>query len=69
MLFDKNIEPGCAYCSYGAALGADEIICAKRGIMNGFGSCGRFRYEPTKRVPRVLSKLDTAGFSEEDFSI
>jgi len=69
MLFDRKIEPGCAYCSFSAALGADEIACVKRGIMNGYGSCGGFRYEPTKRMPRSLPDLKIRGLSEEDFVI
>ena len=69
MLFDRNIEPSCAYCSYGTNLGDDEIACTKRGIMAVFGNCGAFRYEPTKRVPEVRPKLVVSGFTEEDFSL
>ena len=67
MLFDNNIEPSCAYCRYSTALGHDEIACVRRGIMAGSGSCGSFRYEPTKRVPELMPKLNLSGLSEEDF--
>ena len=69
MLFDINIEPGCKYCCYGTALDDDEIICIKRGVMAGHGSCSAFRYEPTKRVPEALPNLDDSELSEDDFSI
>jgi len=69
MLFDRRIEPGCAYCSFGALLGENEVACIKRGIMYGYGSCGGFSYEPTKRVPRSLPDLKIKGLSEEDFTL
>jgi hypothetical protein len=69
MLFDRNIEPSCAYCRYGEALGYDEYACSKRGIMAGSGSCGTFRYEPTKREPEPLPNLRASGLSEEDFAL
>ena len=69
MLFNVDIEPSCLYCYYGTKLDADEIICIKRGIMAGSGSCSAFRYEPTKRVPEALPRLDDSGLSEDDFSL
>jgi len=68
MLFDRNIEPSCAYCRFGEALGYDEYACSKRGIMSGFGFCGTFRYEPTKRVPQPLPSLKVPELSDEDFT-
>jgi len=67
MLFDRNIDPCCAYCRHGTDLGCGIVACIKRGIMTGIGSCGAFRYEPTKRVPEVMPTLKTAGLSKEDF--
>jgi len=67
MLFDKNIEPRCAYCSHGTDLRYDTIACTKRGIMASYGSCGAFRYEPTKRVPEAAPDFKLTEFSEEDF--
>jgi len=69
MLFDPNIEPGCEYCRNGTALGQNEIACIKHGIMFSHGSCGAFRYEPTKRVPPVLPGFDISKFSDEDFAL
>ena len=69
MLFDRNIEPCCMYCRYAAALGYNEVACVRRGIMDVAGSCGSFRYEPTKRVPVPAPSVDATGLTEEDFAI
>ena len=69
MLFNRNIEPSCSYCRFAAALGHDEYACSKRGIMSGLGSCGSFRYEPTKRQPESRRNLKDSGFTAEDFSL
>ena len=53
MLFDRNIEPSCAYCRHGTDVGCGVIVCIKRGIMAVYGYCGAFSYEPTKRIPDV----------------
>ena len=69
MLFDRNIEPSCAYCRYSTALGRNEYACVKNGVMGGDGFCGAFRYEPIKRVPPVLPSVYQAILSDEDFRL
>ena len=69
MLFDRNIEPSCTYCSHSTDIGRGEIICTKHGIMARSGYCGSFRYEPIKRVPYVAPRINTKGMNEKDFSI
>ena len=69
MLFDRDIEPNCAYCRYSSSLGTDEVVCVRRGIMSGSGSCGAFNYEPTKRAPGALYKLKQTELTEDDFII
>jgi len=69
MLFDRSITPSCAYCGFGEALGYDEYACSKRGIVSGFGHCGTFRYEPTKRIPQPAQSLKAAELSDEDFTL
>ena len=69
MLIDKRIQPYCAYCKYGTALGKGEVVCIKRGIMESFGSCKAFRYEPTKREPERLPVVVVSDYTEEDFKI
>ena len=69
MLFDRDIDPSCVYCRYSTVLGHEEIACIRRGIMKSYGSCGSFRYEPTKRVPEHMPALNASGLTEEDFAI
>jgi len=69
MLFDRNIEPSCTYCSHSTDIGRGEIVCVRHGIMAGSGYCGAFRYEPTKRVPQVFPGIKTKGLSQKDFAL
>lgn len=69
MLFSRDIEPRCAYCDRGAPLGEGRIACPKRGIVSPEGHCGRFRYDPLRRVPPRPAALDTSRFDREDFTL
>ncbi len=69
MLFQKKIEPRCAYCAKGAPLDGDNILCAKKGVVAPGGKCGSFRYDPLKRVPPRPAALDTSKLKNEDFSL
>ncbi|MCL2408974.1 MAG: hypothetical protein FWC96_05085 [Oscillospiraceae bacterium] len=69
MLFDSNIEPSCTYCRYGEDLGHGEVACRKRGIMASHGYCVHFTYEPTKRMPHIGPRFNSAGYTKEDFSL
>ena len=67
MLFEKDIEPRCAYCKRGSLLGEDQVMCLKRGIMSAAGSCRAFRYDPLKRVPPKPLHPDFSKLRDEDF--
>ena len=54
MLFEKDIEPRCAYCKRGSLLGEDQVMCLKRGIMSAAGSCRAFRYAPPSLCIRTF---------------
>lgn len=69
MLFQKNIEPRCAYCARGAQMGEDKILCGKRGVVSPGGSCRGFKYDPLKRVPAVPAQPDFSKLKDEDFQI
>lgn len=69
MLFRRNIEPNCAYCKHGKALGFEEILCKRRGIMMAGGRCSEFRYEPTKRKPEYVGNAQVAEVLESELSI
>jgi len=69
MLFNKDIEPRCEYCRHGVLFGEDEIGCYKFGITLTGESCGKFRYDPEKRVPERRMKVDSGKFKTEDFEL
>ena len=66
-LFRKDIEPRCAYCAKGAPLEEGRVLCAKKGVVRADSHCGRFQYDPLKRVPPKPAVLDTSRLKEEDF--
>ena len=51
MLFDKQIEPCCAYCQRGTRISDDDVICVRRGIVPADGKCRKFVYDPFPREP------------------
>jgi hypothetical protein len=68
-IFKKNIDPQCAYCEHGTST-ADKntVICKKQNaIMQSYSKCKKFRYDPLKREPKVISLV--SDFSKEDFSL
>ncbi|MCC8123532.1 MAG: hypothetical protein LIO58_08320 [Oscillospiraceae bacterium] len=69
MLFQKNIEPRCAYCLRGAKLSEDSVLCAKRGIVSPAHACRVFRYDPLKRVPPKVVLPDFKKLIPEDFTL
>ena len=68
-LFHESMEPRCAYCSKGAPLEEGRILCAKKGIVRGDSHCGRFQYDPLKRVPPKPAVLNTSKLKAEDFRL
>lgn len=67
MLFEKDMEPRCAYCKRGAPLDEDQVMCVKKGIVSPAGSCRKFKYDPLKRVPPKPLTVDFSHLKEEDF--
>ena len=68
-LFQKSIEPRCAYCALGKSLNDDQIACPKKGVMSPGSSCRAFKYDPLKRVPPRPAKPAGIGLRDEDFSL
>ena len=68
-LFQKSIEPRCAYCARGRDLNPEQVICSKRGVMSIKSHCESFRYDPLKRVPPRPAKLAGIDLSDEDFQL
>lgn len=69
MLFRKKIERSCAYCVYGANIGEDHILCAKKGLRTVDSQCRKFTYDPCKRIPPKPKALDFSKYDGEDFSL
>lgn len=67
MLFQKDIEPRCAYCDRGTRLDEEKILCARRGVVAPGGSCRSFKYDPLKRVPPAPAAPDFSRLRDEDF--
>ncbi len=68
-LFQKSIEPRCAYCARGRQLNPEQIVCPKKGVMAAGSHCRAFRYDPLKRVPPRPAKLAGVGLSDEEFQL
>ncbi len=69
MLFEKHIEPRCAYCRRGVRLDDTRVMCVKKGIVLPNGACRRFRYDPLKRVPPQPVTADFSRLKAEDFTL
>ncbi len=66
--FSNKHEKYCQHCVHGKLLEyTDEVFCAKKGFVNKFGKCIRYKYDPLKRKPEA-GKV-THEFKQEDFSL
>lgn len=68
-LFRKDMEKRCVYCANGSALNENEVACPYRGVMDASAGCGRFQYDPLKRVPPRPAVLRTGKYNPEDFAL
>lgn len=69
MLFEKKMDPRCAYCRRGARLDEDSVMCLKKGVVSAGGSCRSFQYDPLKRVPPRPAAPDFSRLKDEDFTL
>lgn len=69
MLFRKKHPRSCSYCSYSTELSEDNLLCAKKGIIDAQSPCRKFRYDPTKRIPCKAKTPDFSKYDEDDFSL
>lgn len=67
MLFRKEIEKACAYCTRATLLDDESAVCKKHGVVDRWGKCGSFRYDPLKREPDNVSAPLDQDFDESDF--
>jgi len=69
MLVRKKIQHSCNYCTYGAKLNSDEILCMRHGIVQPDYACRKFKYDPCKRVPPKQKASDFSKYDSEDYSL
>ncbi len=69
MLFRKKIPRDCRYCKHATAFDAEQVLCIRKGVIDGNKPCRKFRYDPCKRIPVKAKALDFAQFSEDDFKL
>ena len=67
MLFNRKMEPQCAYCKRGKTVDAETVLCRRRGVTRPEDSCSSFRYEPLKRIPPAAALPNFGRLKEEDF--
>lgn len=66
--FNKKTNKYCINCVHGKLLEySDEVFCVKKGFVDKFNKCMKYKYDPLKRNPE---KSDTyCDFREEDFKL
>ena len=69
MLFRKRIERACTYCTEATILDEENAVCKKHGVVDRWGKCRSFRYDPLKREPETDSARIDTDFDESDFKI
>lgn len=69
MLFRKKMERSCQYYRFSTKMNEEMMLCAKKGIVRDCNDCGKFRYDPFKRVPPKPKALDFSKYEEDDFSL
>ena len=67
MLFEKKMDPRCAYCQRCAPLDEESVMCIKRGVVPAGFHCRAFKYAPLKRVPPRPAAPDFSRLKDEDF--
>ena len=69
VVFEKKMEPRCAYCARGTDLADGNVICRKKGVVTAGYACRAFQYDPLKRVPPKAATPDFSKLSQEDFKL
>ncbi len=66
--FSKKNEKYCEYCVHGKHLEyTDEVFCTKKGFVNKFSKCIKYKYDPLKRKPDGTTV--SSGFTADDFKL
>ena len=68
-LFQRKIEPRCAYCTHSRPLSSGQVACPKKGVMDVGSHCGAFKYDPLRRTPPRPTKADFSKLTADDFAL
>ncbi len=67
-LFNDDISPSCSLCARcRPAPTENEMLCIEKGVVSADYSCKKFRYDPLKRVPRIIPRQQELNV--EDFKL
>ena len=69
MLFRKKHPRRCAYCIHGTKLNDETVLCVKKGVVSVNKTCGKFKYDPCKRIPLKAKVTDFSQYDNDDFSL
>lgn len=69
MLFRKEIERSCEYCTNGTVIDEEQVLCIKRGVVPLSSKCRKFCYDPCKRIPPKPKALDVQKYEDVDYSL
>ena len=67
--FKKDAEAACKYCEHGVPGPDGTAVLGENigGVMQPLSKCRRFKYDPLKREPKVITL--NRDFKKEDFSL
>ena len=68
MLFNKDIQPCCAYCLEGSSVNDDMVVCKRHGVVAKNFKCRHYEYNPFNRTPPSDDDIEL-NFNKSDFSI
>jgi len=55
---DSDSPRVCEFCRFASRVAlTGDMLCEKKGIVSDDHTCGKYIYDPLKRVPRKLPKL------------
>ncbi|PWM47542.1 MAG: hypothetical protein DBX47_00465 [Clostridiales bacterium] len=67
-MYNKHIETDCIYCKYGYTLkNGEHTACDKLGLLNRRFKCGKFKYDPLKRIPSL--PVNKVSYDAQDFKL
>ena len=62
-----GLEKYCKFCEKATTLSKEGVVlCEKFGIVDASHKCRRFRYDPLKRMPKLLAKEPELEFVDVD---